>query len=291
MMSAWEFRWVLLGLGVVILVVIYLLSRREHRQSAADLFDEEDLNRDSVGLRLGNVPGGGEPTAEEIRDGLGALRDAVHEERARSGLEVSPAGYGGEHDPVGHGAGATTGAPGYALTPPQEPAAKAPRPSPDAGPKISRMPNGESRLLAALHVVPDPPKRISGPDIVDSAQRIGLDFSPDGVFEWNVEMFGKPQPLFALADINPPGTFSEELLKGGSTPGLSLFILLPGPKEGLKAFNIMLEIAQTLAARFNARLLDDARNELSTATIEHLRDQIQLFSLRHTNVPSRKGNG
>ncbi|MEA3412214.1 MAG: cell division protein ZipA C-terminal FtsZ-binding domain-containing protein [Pseudomonadota bacterium] len=288
MMSAWEFRWVLLGLGVVVLVVIYLLSRREHKRSAMDLFSEEDLTRDSVKLQMHSIPGRGEPTTEEIQDGLGVLRDAVREERAQSGLDISVGDPGVAQRSENR---AVDGSPGPAAVSPGEPAATAPRPSPDAGPRISRMPNGEMRLLAVLHVVPPPPKRISGPDIVDAAQRIGLDFSAEGVFEWNVEMFGKPQPLFALADINPPGTFSEELLKDGSTPGLSLFILLPGPKEGLKAFNIMLEIAQTLAARFNATLLDDARNELSTSTIEHLRDQIQLFSLRHANAPSRKENG
>ena len=58
---------------------------------------------------------------------------------------------------------------------------------------------------------------------------------------------------------------------------------LPGPMEGLKAFNTMLDCAQTMASKLDAKVLDESRSVLTQQSIDHLREEIQLFSLRHSS--------
>ena len=65
------------------------------------------------------------------------------------------------------------------------------------------------------------------------------------------------------------------------TPGLSFILSLPGPEEGLRAFNIMLEDARKFSERLNGDLLDESRNRLNPQMTAHLQEDIQLFSLRH----------
>jgi cell division protein ZipA len=65
------------------------------------------------------------------------------------------------------------------------------------------------------------------------------------------------------------------------TPGLTFILSLPGPEEGLRAFNLMLQDAKKFSERLNGDLLDESRNRLNPQMTAHLQEDIQLFSLRN----------
>jgi cell division protein ZipA len=68
---------------------------------------------------------------------------------------------------------------------------------------------------------------------------------------------------------------------------LALFMQLPGPLEGLKAFNAMVDCAQRLALELDAELQDATHSALTNQTIDHMREEIQLFSLRTARIRGR----
>ncbi len=84
--------------------------------------------------------------------------------------------------------------------------------------------------------------------------------------------------IYSLASMVEPGIFPTKDMADFATPGITLFMQLPGPKEGLEAFQDMLDTATALAKELNAELQDPEHNLLRPQAIEHLRSQIQEHS-------------
>lgn len=85
---------------------------------------------------------------------------------------------------------------------------------------------------------------------------------------------GKKKTLFSLASLVEPGSFPLKKMQTFSTPGLTLFTQLPGPRDGLLIYADMLYVAERLARLLDARLKDDSRSTLTKQTIEHTRGRI-----------------
>jgi cell division protein ZipA len=62
-----------------------------------------------------------------------------------------------------------------------------------------------------------------------------------------------------------------------TTPGVSLFLRLPGDVEGVRALDDMVGIARLLATELNGELRDETRSALSRQRIEHLRGEVLEF--------------
>ena len=81
-----------------------------------------------------------------------------------------------------------------------------------------------------------------------------------------------------------PGTFDQDGMDQFETPGISFVMSLPGPENGLKAFNIMLEAATRASEYLQGDVFDESRSRLSQQTIAHLQEEVQLFSLKHPST-------
>ncbi len=139
----------------------------------------------------------------------------------------------------------------------------------------------QEEKLVVLHVMARLPKKFNGNDIVTFIRELDLEYG-NRIFHKNVERLGDKKALYSIVNIVKPGTFDLDTIDKFTTPGLSFIMCLPGPEEGLKAFNIMLEAAKKSAERLNGRLLDASRNQLSSQTIAHMQEDIQLFSLKYS---------
>lgn len=84
--------------------------------------------------------------------------------------------------------------------------------------------------------------------------------------------------IFSMASLVEPGTFPFDAMSEFTTPGVTLFAQLPGPRDGQEIFEQMLATAQRLAALLDAELLDQTRSVLSRQTIEHIRQEISEHS-------------
>lgn len=91
----------------------------------------------------------------------------------------------------------------------------------------------------------------------------------------------KVGPVFSVANIAEPGSFDPNAMETGSVKGLTMFLRLPGPIEGVAAFECMLASAQRLASELNGELRDSTHSVLSHQTIQHIRDDIKGCEYRH----------
>ncbi|KZZ10796.1 hypothetical protein A3750_20265 [Oleiphilus sp. HI0079] len=82
---------------------------------------------------------------------------------------------------------------------------------------------------------------------------------------------------FSVANAVEPGYFDPDKLDSLTTPGVSFFMSIPGPKDYLKAFEFMYETAKCFADNLQGELKDENRSVLTSQTIEHSKQRIREF--------------
>jgi len=80
--------------------------------------------------------------------------------------------------------------------------------------------------------------------------------------------------LFSVANLREPGVFDLTGLKQEKIPGLSFFLMLPGPADPLGRFDRMVETARWIAEQLDADLLDERGSSWSTQRERYLREEI-----------------
>lgn len=96
------------------------------------------------------------------------------------------------------------------------------------------------------------------------------------------------QAVFSIANAIEPGFFELTQLSRVATPGLALFLQLPGPLECRKAFNTMIEISQRLAEALTGELCDENRSVLTQQTISHLKDKVDAYRMKQQAAQRQK---
>lgn len=126
--------------------------------------------------------------------------------------------------------------------------------------------------VVTIYVVAPDQTEFTGNNLLDAFAAVDLRHGEMGIFHhYGTGQLYAPMPLFSVANMLEPGTFPIAVMEGFTTPGLALFLCLPCRLDPGMVFELMLNTAQRLAERLNGQVLDDAREPLSAAGIEHLR--------------------
>ncbi len=137
----------------------------------------------------------------------------------------------------------------------------------------------DQELVVAVTVMAAPGAAIDGAGLVAAFADLELEHGELGIFH-RLGAGGEIQ--FSVANAVRPGTLDPAAMTELSTPGLALFLRVPGPSEPIAACNAMIEVGHALAERCGARLCDDARNPLSTQGANHLREQVVEYLRVHS---------
>ncbi len=139
--------------------------------------------------------------------------------------------------------------------------------------------NEQLIVLSVMASVDDPFK---GQSLLRAFENTALQHSDVKIYQRNNE---KGEPVYGVASAVKPGTFDLNRMDQFSTPGLSLFLQLPGPVDGVTAFDDMVTTAERLAVELGGELQDQNHSMLSRQMVAHLRDGIinaRLQSARAT---------
>ncbi len=112
----------------------------------------------------------------------------------------------------------------------------------------------------------------------------GLDHGEMSIFHRHEEDDLLSPIQFSVANAVEPGYFDPEKMDQLTTPGVSFFMSLPGPKDYMKAFDFMLETAQCFAKNLGGELRDEQRSVMTTQTIEHCRQRIREFERKQLSM-------
>src|SRR5690606_35841797 len=148
-------------------------------------------------------------------------------------------------------------------------APREPRPGARAGEAYDR--------IVTLFVSARDGEMLHGSDIVVAAETAGLVFGHMNIFHRMVDGHPEQGPIFSVASMVKPGNFDMARVHELRTPGLSLFMTLPGPVSALDAWEAMLPTSQRLAELLDAIVLDEQRNALGRQRIAHIRDRRRAY--------------
>jgi cell division protein ZipA len=133
-------------------------------------------------------------------------------------------------------------------------------------------PQQESILV--LSVIGTEGYKFDGTAIFKAAESAGLYYGEHKVFHlYPSADTEKKTAIFSMANILEPGNFDREKITSLKTPGVALFLQLPGPWDGAAAFERMVTTARTLAERLGGKLCDSHRNPVNDAQLDEMRQQ------------------
>ncbi|MGH8529234.1 MAG: cell division protein ZipA [Nevskiales bacterium] len=234
-------QWLLLILGVVSVLVMVVIARRRPPEGPWTGADEETPKLPEVDLADGTGP-----QAPTLDDG-----------------EAPAAATTGRRAPAfrmndGDEAAWST------FTPRADPASSVRDVA--AEPEETLTPVEQKVIL--LHVINKTRTPYSGPELHRALGDCRLRFGMQDFYHRTTEVNGAPESVFSVASMIKPGTLDPMAAQELKTPGLTFFLVLPGPVEGLRAFREMLDTAQDLAAKLKADLLDEHRQPLTSKSVQ-----------------------
>ncbi|MGH8443218.1 MAG: cell division protein ZipA C-terminal FtsZ-binding domain-containing protein [Nevskiaceae bacterium] len=149
------------------------------------------------------------------------------------------------------------------------PVASAPAAAPSAAPTT----------VIGLYIAEHEGTNILGPKIHTALRDRGLRFGARKIYH----RFDGEHAIFSVASLVKPGELDPGSAEGFATPGLSVFMQLPGPLRPVAAFQDMLDTARGLARALHAELYDsEQRAPLTPERERALHEQVEAWARRYT---------
>jgi len=115
-----------------------------------------------------------------------------------------------------------------------------------------------------------------GDELILTMRGIGLRHGKFGVFH-RFDGSDTDKSIFSVASLVEPGSFDLAKIKEQEIPGISLFLVLPGPVVGIEAFDLMMAAARALAQALDGELLDESGSTLSIQRERYMREEVIQF--------------
>jgi len=131
----------------------------------------------------------------------------------------------------------------------------------------------EQRQLIALRLAMSEP--VSGEQLLSMFKAENLHHGKFNIFH----RLHLSETVFSAASMIEPGSFDLAAMSSQSYPGITLFMLLPGPLKPLESFEQMLSCAQRLAQLTSGVVQDESGVLLLESGIERLREKVCNFEL------------
>ena len=252
-------QWALLIFGVVAVIAVYLYSRRDRRamedwnpdapkepllppakprDRQLDIFNSENQQFDEFGV---GKPRRLTPTF----DAAGAEIPAAEPEAAAAPIEPIEVGS------------STRKAPTLGVKPP-----------PASGKKE------KSEKIVSLLIAEREGTHILGGQIHEALRGQKLEYGVRQIYHRLL----KGEAVFSVASLLKPGHLDPALADSFSTPGLTLFMVLPGPQKPAEAIRDMLGTAERLALALNAQVYDSKRKPLSPGAARNLQLEVETWA-------------
>lgn len=136
--------------------------------------------------------------------------------------------------------------------------------------------DAQPQKIVTLRMVAKHQAAFAGDELALSLRSVGMRHGKFGIFH-RYDGMDETKSVFCAASLVEPGSFDMTDLKEQRIPGISLFMVLPGPMDGAKAFDMMISAARTLAQSLDADLLDESGSSLSIQRERYLREEVVQF--------------
>jgi cell division protein ZipA len=139
----------------------------------------------------------------------------------------------------------------------------------------------QNELIIVIYVAAQQEPGFLGTDIFTVLEDLGLRYGDMRIFHhYGVGELKVKKPVFSIANMLEPGIFDPQQLADFTSPGLALFMRLPGPFGGRIALELMLNSAKKLAEVLEGIVQDENHTPLDPKKISVLREKIAHFEQR-----------
>ena len=273
-------RWILLVLGIAVLAAVYFLSRRRNSDPAA--FDDGDFDSDEILFErksgsLKNTPAEVDISEEDARSHV--LSNMSHELETLNkllGRKAKENPQPKEPEPQS-GAEPALSLDGFEdASLPQEPILGNLFEE-DEGEAVSNTAQEEkAEKIITFHICARNDEQLPGSELLRVFKERGYEFGEMDIFHSRVDGY----TVFSIVNMVEPGWFDPESMNGFTTPGISLFLQLPGPLAGETALDLLLREARELGRALDAVVLDGSRSTLTLQTEQHLREELKQYDFQ-----------
>lgn len=153
----------------------------------------------------------------------------------------------------------------------EQPVAEGPGPEP--------KPNTPQKIVT-LRVVAKNKGAFKGDELILSLRGIGMRSGKFGIYH-RYDGNDESRTVFSAASLVEPGSFDLKNIKDQEIPGISIFMVVPGPLDAAEAFDLMMQSARALTQGLDAELLDESGSTLSIQRERYMREEIIQF--QHSN--------
>lgn len=139
----------------------------------------------------------------------------------------------------------------------------------------------QPQKVVTLRIVANDKQPFAGDELILSLRGIGMRHGRFGIFH-QYDGDDENRVVYSAASLIEPGSFDLENIKEQKIPGITLFMVLPGPVDAAEAFDSMLTASRTLTQSLSGELLDESGSSLSIQRERYLREEVIQFE--HSNL-------
>ena len=129
-------------------------------------------------------------------------------------------------------------------------------------------------IVVVLTVMAKSGHSISSKALVDAARKSGLTYGNHRIFHRVVN----DTTVFSMANILEPGYFDLNAMEKFATPGIALFMRLPGKTAGTLAVQQMIDTARSMAQLLDARICDERRTPVTAQGFARLLEKARPYA-------------
>ncbi len=153
------------------------------------------------------------------------------------------------------------------------------------GKEQSASRSAQDQGIVIISVVAPEGQLFTGDALQKALDNNDLQYGEKGIFHRLVRRNSIDEPVFSLANMVKPGDFGNGDLRGFTTPGVTLFLQLPGPVESIQAFDDFVQTVERLAVELGGQLHDQKHCVITHQALMQMREQL-AESLLHTRAVS-----
>jgi cell division protein ZipA len=139
-------------------------------------------------------------------------------------------------------------------------------------------------LVVTVRIMPQPGSRFPAEQLIMTLRAAGLIHGRYGIFH-SIDADDPTRIRYSVASLVEPGSFDLTRLSDSDYEGISIFMVLPAPEDGVALFDDMLMTARAVAKGVDGRLVDEQGGALSVQRERYMREEVIEF-LRRCQRPA-----